>query len=171
MALALNNQQRLICHLWHYAWHLFLCVWVPLRESLCLFWCETNTKGLRMRSPTRLEGWRKEGLTEDSQQKVSGEDSQEMKAGQRREKNRSQKDDCEDLLTYRGRVNQHEMSALLVALWEFLLVYTLALAHRMHKKYHIDFPPSCAWSRPKSVFVHLFFSSTLSVVFLCFVCP
>ena len=24
--------------MWHYGWHPFLCVWVPVREYLCLFW-------------------------------------------------------------------------------------------------------------------------------------
>ena len=31
------------------------CVWVPVRESLCLFWRETHTKGQRARFPTRPE--------------------------------------------------------------------------------------------------------------------
>ena len=29
------------------------CVWMPVRESLCLLWRETHTKGLRTRSPIR----------------------------------------------------------------------------------------------------------------------
>ena len=60
------------------------------------------------------------------------------------------------------------MSALLVALWEFSLEYTHALAHRMHKKCY-RYPLYCACSWPKSVFVRLFFSSTLSVVLCVFV--
>ena len=32
-----------------------------VRESLCLFWRKTHTKGLHARSPTRPEGRRKEG--------------------------------------------------------------------------------------------------------------
>ena len=86
--------------------------------------------------------WTREGRSErgqkDSQQEVPGEDSQEMRVGQRRgQSTESQKGGFWDLLTHRGRVNQREeMSALLVALWEFSLKFTLALAHRMHKKCH-----------------------------------
>ena len=47
---------------WHNGWHSFL--WVQVRESLCLFWRETHTKGLRARSPTRPE--------EDERRKVPG---------------------------------------------------------------------------------------------------
>ena len=47
--------------MWHYGWHPFLCVWVPFKESLCLFWRETHSKGLRARSPTWPRGRRKEG--------------------------------------------------------------------------------------------------------------
>ena len=39
----------------HDGWHSFLRVWlwVPVKGSLCLFWCKTHTKGLHMRFPTR----------------------------------------------------------------------------------------------------------------------
>ena len=42
-------------NMWHYGWHPFLCVWVPVREFLCLLWCETHTKGLGTRSLARPE--------------------------------------------------------------------------------------------------------------------
>ena len=86
--------------------------------------------------------------------------SQKMKAGQRRE-NRGKKDNCLDLLTYIGRVNQREkMSALLVALWE----YTLALAHRMHKKC-FRLPPLVFVADPS---LCLFVCSFLSLSRFCF---
>ena len=87
--------------MWHYGWHPFLWVWVPVRESLCLFWCETHTKSLRARTPTRPEedegkkvpetvDWRGQSREEGrSQQKGAGGDqltkqiSQGMRVGQR----------------------------------------------------------------------------------------
>ena len=42
--------------MWQYVGHsLCWCVWVPVRESLWLFWCETHIKGLSSRSPVRTE--------------------------------------------------------------------------------------------------------------------
>ena len=44
--------------MWHDVGHSFCgcgCGWVPVREFLCLFWCETHTKGLRARFPTKTE--------------------------------------------------------------------------------------------------------------------
>ena len=42
--------------LWHYVGHsLFWCVWVSVRESLCLFSHETHTEGLDARSLARPE--------------------------------------------------------------------------------------------------------------------
>ena len=89
------------------------------------------------------EGSRREQLAWNSS---PGEDTvgrrRLWKDGTRAEKrvNRSQKDDSLDLLTYRGQVKQHEnMSALPVALWEFSLDYTLALAHRMHSVSEFSF--------------------------------
>ena len=55
--------------------------WVPVRESLCLFWRETHTKGLCARSPTRPEGHGKEGPRDQS----TGEVSQQKDAVSRRE--------------------------------------------------------------------------------------
>ena len=115
----------------------FPFVLVPLRRSLRLFWRETHTKGLRTRYPTRPEvekgrkAWEKteKELTKQGRRDQSAWDScpendtvsrrRQWEDGGRPEKrvNRSQKGDCYDLLTYRGRVNQREMmSALSVAL-------------------------------------------------------
>ena len=59
----------------------------------------------------------------------TGQSRHENRA-ERRPVNKSQKDSCKDLLTYRCRVDLREkMSALLTALWEFSLEHTLALAH------------------------------------------
>ena len=85
-----------------------LCwVWAcaPVRRYLCLFWCETQTKGLSSISPTRLEvdeetkvPERTEGQlamedgepVDNSQQKEAGEDGSMTEKGV----NRSQKGDC-----------------------------------------------------------------------------
>ena len=65
--------------LWHDGWHPFLWVWMPVRESLCLFWRETHPKGLCLRSPTRPdvdEGRNIRERTEgDSQKKGAAETS------------------------------------------------------------------------------------------------
>ena len=53
------------------------CVWVPVRESLCLFGRETQTKGLLARSPTRQEGRGKEGPRDDLAVEESREDIQQ----------------------------------------------------------------------------------------------
>ena len=40
--------------MWHYVGHSFCwCMCAPVRESLCLLWRETHTKGLSTRFPTR----------------------------------------------------------------------------------------------------------------------
>ena len=89
----------------------FPFVLAPLRRSLCLFWRETHTKGLRTRSPTRLEEGRKvqekteelikkgrrEQLTWDSgPENDTVSRRRQWEDGGRAEKrvNRSQKDDC-----------------------------------------------------------------------------
>ena len=66
------------------------------------------------------------------------------------------------------------MLALLVAFVGASLECTFALAHKMHKKCHIDFPLFALGADPSPclfvcLFVCLFFSSTLSVVFCLFV--
>ena len=56
----------------------------------------------------------------------------------------------------------------LVALWKFRANKCPAIAYKCTEsctKVSHRLPPSCAWSWPESVFVRLFFSSTLSVVF------
>ena len=81
-----------------------------------------------------------------------------MEARQRREQNRSQKDDCEVLLTKSGRVNQRKkMSALLVACENFVREH----ADRMRSVTQSPFLALGANPSPC-----LFVCSTLSVV-LC----
>ena len=79
------------------------CVWVPVRESLCLFWHETHAKGLRTRSPMRSEGRGKEGPREN-RRRWSAEGRAEKTVD--RDENRAEK-----------------MSALLVALRVFARVH------------------------------------------------
>ena len=156
------------------SWVASICV--PVRESLCLFWHETNTKGLRVRSPMRPEGRGKEGprdqsAGEVSQEKVAAETSWQNRSVKRwesgREETSQQKSERRLLkpvdLQMPGWPTREFKSAFQVALWEFLLKYTLALAHRMHKKCHRLLLALGANPSP-CLFVCLFFSSTLSVV-------
>ena len=73
------NQHLNITSYW---WHLFLCVWVPVREPLCLFWRETHTKGLRTRSPTRPEV-KRERRSERRQKKAVSRREQKRTIGMR----------------------------------------------------------------------------------------
>ena len=83
-----------------WAFVVLVCVWVPFRETLCLFWREIHTKGLRVRSLTRSEEdegrkvqeiYRQERAVKRRSQsgEGSGRDqsteqvSQEMRVGQR----------------------------------------------------------------------------------------
>ena len=128
----------------------FPFVLVPLRRSLCLFWRETHTKGLRARSPARLEVeegrevWEK--TERGSWQSRAEETSQLERAVKRRRRTQSTEvsmasDFCGSFVQVHARISPQN-----------------AVLHRL--------PPSCAWSWPKSVFVRLlFFSSTLLVVF------
>ena len=84
----------MIYSLWHYGWHLFVCMCVLVRESLCLFWRETHTKGLRARSPTRPEEDEGRKIPErqpaegSSRDQSTGEVSQEKDTVSRREQKR-----------------------------------------------------------------------------------
>ena len=162
----------------------FPFVLAPLRRSLCLFWCETHTKGLRTRSHARPEvEWegrserrQRRQLTTEGRREQSAWDSsperdtvgwrRQWEDGGRAEKrsNRSQKDDCKDLLTYRGQVNQCEnMSALLVACENFVRV--LVHVSSQNALCHIYFPLLALGADPSPCLFVCFFSSTLSVVF------
>ena len=96
----------------------------------------------------------------------TGQSGDESRA-ERRPVNRSQYAAARTVdLQMPGWPRPEDKSSLLVAFWEFPLEYTLALAHRMHKKCHrlpllrLDL---------NQVRVCLFFSFTLSVVFCVFV--
>ena len=135
----------------------FPFVLAPLRRSLCLFWRETHTKVLRTRSPPRPEVQEGRQVREKTESQLTTEcrrdqsawDScpenetvgrrRQWKDGGRAEKraNRSQKDDCSDLLTYRGRVNQREkMSALIVAFVEVSRKIRALDSLQMHRELH-----------------------------------
>ena len=111
--------------------------------------------------------WGKEGLREDRRRhsaewsrrgQSAWEGSQEKDTVSRREQQ-----------TPVDRTGQsRDESALLVALWEFSLEYTLALAHRIHKKCD-RIPSLLRLELTQSVFVRLFFSSTFLFVLWVFV--
>ena len=139
---------------WHHGWHPFLCVRVPVRESLCLFWLETHTKCLCARSPTRPEGQGKEGpgyqsdeisvkrraVSRREQQRPVDRTGQSGRLESDREETSQQKSEKHLLgpvdLQMPGWSTRGDNSASPVALWEFSLEYTFALAQRMYKKCH-----------------------------------
>ena len=145
-------------------------VCVPVRESLCLLWRETHTKGLRVISPARPEA--------EKGRKVPKKDreSQLTKEGRREQ---SAWDSCpeKNTVSWRRRWEDEsrqsrDESAFLVALWKFRTKYTLVIACKCTEtstkvSHRLSFACACSW--PKFVFVRLFFSSTLSVVFCVFV--
>ena len=113
------------------AFVVWVCVWVPVRESLCLFWCETYTKGLRSRSPARPEVDEGRKVPEKTervswQRRQSGDESREEKREEQKSKRRLL--GHVDLQMLGGPTREVKL-ALLVALWEFSLEYTLTLAH------------------------------------------
>ena len=63
-------------------------MWSLVRESLCLLWRETHTKGLSTRSPTRPEGRGKEGLREDRESQLTKE-GRRRQSEERSSRNRS----------------------------------------------------------------------------------
>ena len=72
------------------------------------------------------KGWREQSASDSCSENDTVGRRRQWKDGGSAEKkvNRSQKDDCPDLLTYRSRVNQREkMSALLVACENFVRVH------------------------------------------------
>ena len=74
---------------------------------------------------------RKSWLTKESRSRQSGDESRAEKREQKSERRLRPVD-----LQRPGWPTRENKSALLVALWEFSLKYTLTLAHRMHKKCH-----------------------------------
>ena len=116
------------------------------------------------------------GPREDRESRLTKEDRREQSAwdsrpekdtvgrrrlwedGSRAEKrvNRGQKDDCQNLLTDRGRVNLREMSALLVAWENFIRVHAHvswqnALCHRLPLAFGLNPSPCffvCSFSPP-----------------------
>ena len=154
--------------------NLFPFVLAPLRRSLGLFWHKTHTKDLRVRSPVRLEVekgrkiWGKSERAKGSWQRKAEENSRLEIAVQRRtqEVRKMIAKTCSP--TEAGLTNARRSQHGPWLLWEFRPKYTPVVACKCTKSYtkvSHRLSPSCAWSYPKPVFVCLFFSSTLSVVF------
>ena len=148
--------------MWHYGWHPFLCVWVPVRESLCF--------GVKLMQRACVRDlpwvWKDEGrkVPEISWQRIGEEDSQHERAVKRTQSAEGSSRDQlkEQDSRQRWKQGREDKSALLVALWVFSLNYTLAFAHRIHKKCH-RLPTLALGADPSSC---LFVSSTFLVV-LC----
>ena len=150
MDLALNNLQSTICHktqktnqpsmLWHNGWHSFLWVWVwvPVRGSLCLFWRETNTKGLRAIFPTRPE-------EDKGRQGPRAEQGSQLERAVNRSRGKPTASTCGP----RGRACQHERmsqcSWWLCGNFARKHACNSSQKHRMLRKCH-KLLPSCAWS-------------------------
>ena len=90
------------------------------------------------------EGRREQSAWDSSPEKDTVSRSEKMEVGQSRDE-----------------------SAFLVVLWKFRVKYTSTIACKCTESCTkvSKTPSSCTWSWPKSVFVRLFLSSTLSVVF------
>ena len=84
--------------------HFSVCGCMPVRESLCQFWCETRTKGLHARFPVRPE--------EDEGRKVPEQSREKNRRNQRarleRAVNRSWGKPTARMCGPRGQVGQHE---------------------------------------------------------------
>ena len=90
--------------MWHDVGH-SLCGygWVPVRGFLRLFWNETHTKGLPVRSPTRSEE------EEGRQGPKTEENRRKHRRGQSREESSQEKRAGARPCRLRGRVGQREM--------------------------------------------------------------
>ena len=158
-----TERSWLINNMWHYGWYPFLCVWVPVRESFCLFWRETLTKSLRMRSPTKPKGRGKEGPREESTEEKRRRQSAEWsRRDELAGENSQEKVNQEMRFRQRGEQST-EVSMANGFVRVFARVHARVSSENAQKVSQTF--PSCAWTWPKSVFVRLFFSYPLSVVF------
>ena len=160
-------------------WCVCVCVCVCVCQSENSFACFDAKPTQRVWARDLPRDRKDEGrkVTEDSQQKGAEKDSRHERSVKRRtqsaegiavdkdESRAEKREQKSERRLLRGRVNQREMSALLVALWEFSLEYTLALAQIMHKKGHIDSPLPGLRADPSPC---LFVCSFLPPFRLCF---
>ena len=112
---------------------------------------------------------RDQSAGEVSQEKdtVSRGESRDQSAGEVSQEDAVSRRENREDSRQRWKQAREDKSAALVALWGFSLEYTLALAHRMHKKYYRLPHPHCAWSSSKPDYL-FFFSSTHPVVFFSY---
>ena len=137
--------------------------WVAFRFRL--YWCHSEDLFVcfgakpTQRAWTRDRKWRREGKCQRRQREAV--DNRPEIAVQRR--TQSAEGGSEKMEAGQSR----DESAFLVALWKFSAKYTPAIACNCSESCTkvSQTPSSCAWSWPRPVFVRLFFSSTLSVVF------
>ena len=104
---------------WPFVVLVCVCVCVSVRESLCLLWRETHTKGLSTRSPTRPEVDEGMKVPEETERAVD-------KGGQKRTidlRLLSREGDSEKMEAGQSR----DESAFLVGLWKFRAKYTPAI--------------------------------------------
>ena len=121
------------------------------RRSENLFWRETHTKGPGARSPARREVEEGRKIPEKT----------ERTSWQRRAEETSR---LEREVKRTRRTLSIKLSMVCGFCGSFVRVHTRTSSQNAQKVSH-RLPPSCTWSWPKSVFVRLFFSSILWVVF------
>ena len=155
-------------NVWHDVGHsLCRCVWVPVRGFLGLFWRETHTKGLRVRSPTRPG--------EDEGKRVP--EKQSVREGQlrevgRTEHSREKKQSTEVGGSWRSRKTFEDSGLTNTRKWVGIpsgfvgvsLEYTLVLVQRMHKSVTY-FSPIGLGANPSPWFLFFFFFHPLGCVF------
>ena len=133
------------------------CVCVPVRESLCLLWREPHSKSLTSRSLARPEVDEERKVPEKKEGQLTKEDGEmqsttESRGGRWLEIAVQGKDGQQ-----KEAVREHCQR------WVSIPRGFVELSRKIHTivykctKSVVQTPFSCAWSWPKSVFVHLFF--------------
>ena len=140
---------------------------MPVRGSLCLYWCETHTKDLRARFPTRPE--EDKGRQEPKIEQKIAENKTEQRSGQNRAVNGSRGKLTARMCEPRGQVGQCES----MSQHSWWLCGNFARTHApdsllMHGKLHNSVTnfSLLALGANSSPCLFVLFSSTLSVVYV-----
>ena len=128
----------------------WVCVCASVRRSLCLFWRETQTKGLSLISPARLEVDEERNVPEKTQGQLTKDDGEMLSTTESRERTVSRRRQW-------GKTVKNEF-AFLVAFVEVLPQIHTRDNLQIHRECKVSQNSlSCAWSWPKFVFVRSFF--------------
>ena len=147
-------------------WAFVVWVWVPVRGSLCLFWRETHTKGLRARFPTSPEEdegrkvpERKKGVRRRNQNREGSRTDQLREQGSRQKSGEAdgrERPPLEPIDWDAGLANVKRWVSILCSFVGISLEYTLTRAHRILGKYHKLLPFALGANPSPWLFVLLF---------------